>query len=161
MTGRDAAGAIRGMIPDDLDRVLEIERLSFSMPWSRAGFEAELAKPYGRSLVYAVDERVIGYLVAWRVEEELHIANLAVHPEHRRQGVAETLLLRCFEGDADAAWAGLEVRVSNAAALTLYRRFGFSQTGLRRAYYSDNREDAVIMTKDLTSPTARNPNGVV
>lgn len=161
MNASAATGIIRRMIPDDLDRVLEIENLSFSMPWSRTGFEAELIKPYGRSLVFAADGRVNGYLVAWRVEEDLHIANLAVHPEHRRQGVAEMLLRHCLKEDADAAWAGLEVRVSNAAALTLYRKFGFCPTHVRRAYYSDNREDAVIMTKDLTPSITRNPNGVV
>ncbi|MBN2202157.1 ribosomal protein S18-alanine N-acetyltransferase [bacterium] len=161
MNSRAATGIVRRMMPDDLNRVLEIENLSFSMPWSRAGFEAELAKPYGRSLVFAEDGRVFGYLIAWRVEEDLHIANLAVHPEHRRQGIAEKLLRHCLEADGDAAWAGLEVRVSNAAALTLYRKFGFCPTSLRRAYYSDNREDAVIMTKDLPPPITRNPNGVV
>ncbi len=161
MNVRAETGVVRRMIPDDLDRVLEIEHLSFSMPWSRAGFEAELAKPYGRSLVFAADGLVRGYLVAWRVEEDLHIANLAVHPEHRRQGIAERLLQHCFEKDADAGWAGLEVRVSNAAALALYRKFGFFPAGLRRAYYSDNREDAVIMTKDLPPTITRDPNGVV
>jgi [ribosomal protein S18]-alanine N-acetyltransferase len=149
------------MTPEDLDRVMEIENLSFRMPWSRAGFEAELTKAYGKPIVFIEDGLITGYLVAWRVEEELHIANLAVHPGRRNRGIAERLLRRCLEEDGDAAWAGLEVRVSNAAALALYRKFGFCPTGMRRAYYSDNREDAVVMTKDLNTPIARNPNGVV
>jgi [ribosomal protein S18]-alanine N-acetyltransferase len=143
------------MTESDLDGVLEIENLSFRMPWSRAGFEAELRKPYGRPVVYVEAGgagRVSGYLVSWRVEDELHIANLAVHPERRKRGIAEKLLHHCLNAEADAAWAGLEVRVSNRAALTLYRKLGFRQTGVRREYYADSREDALVMTKNLNGP---------
>jgi [ribosomal protein S18]-alanine N-acetyltransferase len=157
----DGCGTVRRMTPDDLDRVLEIENLSFRMPWSRAGFEAELTKPYGKPIVFVEDGLITGYLVSWRVEEELHIANLAVHPDRRKRGIAERLLRRCLEEDGDAAWVGLEVRVSNAAALALYRKFGFQPTGVRREYYTDSREDALIMTRNLNTPIARNPNGVV
>jgi [ribosomal protein S18]-alanine N-acetyltransferase len=160
VTAGSAWGSVRPMTAADLDRVMEIETLCFPMPWSRAGFEAELSKPYGRPVVFDEAEAgsgVSGYCVCWRVEDEVHIANLAVHPERRKRGIAERLLRHCLDAEADAAWAGLEVRMSNSAARALYLKLGFRPTAVRKEYYVDSREDALVMTK-IMGRTAGGPS---
>jgi ribosomal-protein-alanine N-acetyltransferase len=137
------------MTEEDLDSVLTIESLCFSSPWSRRSFEAELLKPFGLPLVFTTGGEIAGYIVAWRVEGELHIANLAVHPGRRRAGIADTLLRHVLKTEADASWIGLEVRASNAPARALYRRFGFREAGIRKGYYADEGEDAIVMVKSV------------
>lgn len=135
----------------DLDAIERIERVSYPAPWSRAMFAAELAKPSSISLA-AVDDgdRLVGYLVLSRFVDAWHVMNLAVEPSWRRRGVASVLLERLFDVTRDDVRRGytLEVRVSNHAAISLYERFGFHSKGVRRAYYTDNREDALIMWRD-------------
>ncbi len=144
--------AVRKLELGDLDAIEQIEKASYPAPWSRAMFASELAKPSSLSLA-AVDghDRLIGYLVLSRFVDAWHVMNLAVDPAWRRRGIASTLLERLFQVTRDDARRGytLEVRVSNLAAIRLYERFGFHSKGLRRAYYTDNREDALIMWRDV------------
>jgi [ribosomal protein S18]-alanine N-acetyltransferase len=139
------------MTESDLDSVLILESLCFKTPWSRRSFEAELMKPYGLPLVLSVGGEIAGYVVAWRIEDELHIANLAVQPRLRRTGIAETLLRHVLKTESDASWIGLEVRASNAPARALYRKFGFGEAGIRKGYYADEGEDAIVMVKSANT----------
>ena len=140
---------VRGMRKADLDEILWIEEASFGSPWSRASFEAELRKEYSTCRVAVAVGRVVGYIVVWYVVDEIHIANVAVHPDWRRQGVAERLISRVLEEGEGFFWVGLEVRSSNRAARALYRKLGFREVGIRRQYYVQEREDAVLMAKRL------------
>ncbi len=130
----------------DLPQVIAIERRAFPTPWSLAMFVLELSKPSGICLAARRDGRMCGYLVCSRYDTVWHIMNVAVDPDVRRTGVATTLLSALLErvGDSRARYT-LEVRQSNAAAIELYQRFGFRTAGLRRRYYQDNGEDALIM----------------
>ena len=135
----------------DLDAIERIERASYPTPWSRSMFASELAKPSSLSFG-AVDETgtLVGYLVLSRYVDAWHVMNVAVDPERRRQGIASALLHRLLELTKDDALRGytLEVRTSNLGAISLYERFGFRRRGVRRGYYTDNREDALIMWRD-------------
>ena len=124
------------MRPEDLDEVLTIERASFSMPWSRGAFLYEMQQNrVARCWVMRQDDaRVIAYLCLWEVADEMHVTNVAVRPDARRQGIARTLL-----------GTVLEVRPSNHHALSLYESFGFRVVGRRRGYYYDTGEDALVM----------------
>jgi [ribosomal protein S18]-alanine N-acetyltransferase len=141
----------------DLDAIERIERASYPTPWSRSMFASELAKPSSLSLG-AVDEtgRLVGYLVLSRYVDAWHVMNVAVEPESRRRGIASALLRRLLDQTKDDAQRGytLEVRVSNLGAISLYERFGFRPKGVRRGYYTDNREDALIMWRDADSAEA-------
>ncbi len=135
----------------DLDAIERIERASYPTPWSRSMFASELAKQSSVSIAAVTDEgHLVGYLVLSRYVDAWHVMNVAVDPERRRLGIASAMLRRLFEitrEDADRGYT-LEVRVSNQAAIRLYEGFGFVSRGIRRGYYTDNREDAVIMWKD-------------
>jgi ribosomal-protein-alanine N-acetyltransferase len=141
----------------DLDAIERIERASYPTPWSRSMFASELAKPSSLSLG-AVDEtgRLVGYLVLSRYVDAWHVMNVAVAPESRRRGIASALLRRLLDQTKDDGQRGytLEVRVSNVGAISLYQRFGFRPKGVRRGYYTDNREDALIMWRDADSAEA-------
>jgi [ribosomal protein S18]-alanine N-acetyltransferase len=141
----------------DLDAIERIERASYPTPWSRSMFATELAKPSSLSLG-AVDDadRLMGYLVLSRYVDAWHVMNVAVAPESRRQGVATALLRRLLDETRHDAQRGytLEVRVSNVGAIALYEGFGFRTKGVRRGYYTDNREDALIMWRDPEPPEA-------
>ncbi len=134
----------------DLDAVERIERASYPAPWSRSMFLGELAKP-GSLLIGAFDDRaeLAGFLVVSRYVDAWHVMNLAIAPEHRSAGLGTSLMQRLFELTADDGSRGytLEVRVSNATAIRLYERLGFTAKGVRRSYYTDNREDALVMWK--------------
>jgi ribosomal-protein-alanine N-acetyltransferase len=134
----------------DLDAIEAIERASYPTPWSRSMFAGELAKPTSLSLAAVEDSRLVGYLVISRYVDAWHVMNVAVDPAHRRRGIATALLERLFELTRDDARRGytLEVRVSNTEAIRLYERLGFQARGTRRGYYTDNREDALIMWRD-------------
>ena len=143
---------IRRLSLQDLDPIVAIENAVYPTPWSRSMFAGELAKPSSVSLGAFDAEAggLVAYLIVSRYVDAWHIMNVAVHPECRRQGVASRLLDELFEltaGDPRRGYT-LEVRVSNATAIALYERFGFEPSGLRRGYYTDNREDALIMWKD-------------
>jgi [ribosomal protein S18]-alanine N-acetyltransferase len=136
----------------DLNGIEEIERSSYPTPWSRSMFASELAKPSSVCLgaFEAETGRLVGYLIISRYVDAWHVMNVAVEPAHRRRGIATALLDRLFELTADDGRRGytLEVRVSNTHAIQLYERLGFQGRGIRRGYYTDNREDALIMWKD-------------
>ena len=135
----------------DLDAVDEIEQASYPTPWSRSMFAAELQKPGSLSLgAYRPSGELVGYLVVSRYVDAWHVMNVAVAPEYRRRGIARELLERLFEvtgGDPRRGYT-LEVRVSNSDAIRLYERLGFEARGIRRGYYTDNREDALIMWRE-------------
>jgi [ribosomal protein S18]-alanine N-acetyltransferase len=142
---------IRRMTEADLDPVIVIELQSFRSPWSRRSFEAELEKPIGRPLVFIAEKEIVGYIIGWRVVDELHIANLAVRPDWRRRGVAEILLRHMEKTESGISWVGLEVRASNTPARALYRKLGFHEAGVRKGYYADENEDAILMMKSVQS----------
>src|SRR5262245_9819561 len=148
------------MRPSDLTDVLVIERASFSMPWSRGAFLYEIEQnQVARCWVGREDGRIVGYICLWEVADELHVTNVAVHPEARRRGIARALLGSVF---ARARGAGnrmvlLEVRPSNAEALALYESFGFRVVGRRRGYYYDTGEDALVMEALVTAIESSGP----
>lgn len=144
------------MTVQDLDQVLPIERASFPTPWSRAAFLYELQKNrVARCWVArgeaAVTPVLVGYLCVWEIGPELHITNLAVHPDWRRQGIARLLLGRTLEDARQRRLrlAVLEVRPTNLEALKLYERLGFRVIGRRKGYYFDTGEDALVMEANL------------
>jgi ribosomal-protein-alanine N-acetyltransferase len=143
---------IRTLQLRDLSAIEDIERDSYATPWSRSMFAGELSKASSVCLG-AFDEEtgeLIGYLIVSRYVDAWHVMNIAVDPNVRRAGVATALLVRLFEltsGDGRRGYT-LEVRVSNTGAINLYERLGFQPRGIRRGYYTDNREDALIMWRD-------------
>ncbi len=149
--------SIEPMRPADLTDVLVIERASFSMPWSRGAFLYEIEQnQVARCWVGREDGRIVGYICLWEVADELHITNVAVHPDTRRRGVARALLESVFErGRASRSrLVLLEVRPSNNEALALYESFGFRVVGRRRGYYYDTGEDALVMEATMASTGA-------
>jgi ribosomal-protein-alanine N-acetyltransferase len=144
---------LRPMTLMDIDAVLRIERASFPTPWPRDAFLYELARP-DRSICLVAEcaqsdeaPKIIGDIVLWLAGSIAHVATLAVHPDYRRRGIGTCLLanalLAC--GDRGLIEALLEVREKNRSAQKLYRKFGFEVVGLRRGYYADTGEDAVLM----------------
>jgi ribosomal-protein-alanine N-acetyltransferase len=137
---------IRRLTYSDLPQVIAIERRAFPTPWSLAMFVLELSKPSGVCLAAVDDGRLVGYLVCSRYDRVWHLMNVAIDPDQRRRGIATALLNRLFEQvDDPQAQFTLEVRASNVVAIEMYERFGFRSAGMRRRYYQDNGEDAVIM----------------
>jgi [ribosomal protein S18]-alanine N-acetyltransferase len=144
---RGSAGlSIRRLSYPDLPQVIAIERRAFPTPWSLAMFVLEISKPSGICLAASAGEQLVGYLICSRYETVWHVMNIAVDVDRRRRGVASALLGELYErvGDERARYT-LEVRRSNDTAIHLYEREGFRAAGLRRRYYQDNGEDALIM----------------
>jgi ribosomal-protein-alanine N-acetyltransferase len=140
-----AGPALRRLSYGDLPSVISIERRSFPTPWSLAMFVLELSKPSGICLAAEDEEGLIGYLVCARYDAVWHLMNVAIHPDHRRRGIATELIERLFEDAGPGARFTLEVRVSNGPAIQMYEQFGFRSAGRRQRYYHDNGEDALIM----------------
>ncbi|MCW2965942.1 MAG: ribosomal-protein-alanine acetyltransferase [Actinomycetia bacterium] len=141
---------IRVLELTDLTAIEAIEQKAYPTPWSRSMFASELAKPTSICLGAFEGQDLVGYVINSRYVDAWHVMNVAVDPEHQRRGVAAALLERLFELTRDDERRGytLEVRVSNEDAIRLYERLGFESRGIRRGYYTDNREDAVIMWRD-------------
>ena len=143
---------IRHLALSDLGEIEKIEGDAYPTPWSRSMFAGELAKPSSITLGAFDPESgtLVGYLITSRYVDAWHIMNLAVGKDRRRQGIASRLLDELFRLTADDLQRGytLEVRVSNVEAIRLYESVGFKARGIRRGYYTDNREDALIMWKD-------------
>jgi len=149
---------LRRLDANDLVTVEAIERASYPTPWSRSMFAAELRKPSALALgAYLPSGELVGYAFVSRYVDAWHVMNVAVSPEHRRQGIATELLERVFEITANDQRRGytLEVRVSNADAIRLYEKLGFESRGIRRGYYTDNREDALIMWRESVAPAEK------
>ncbi len=147
---------LRKLALRDLGDIEVIEQLSYPTPWSRSMFASELAKPSSISLGACSTEtgELVGYLIISRYVDAWHVMNVAVAPDWRGRGIARLLLERLFEltaGDERRGYT-LEVRVSNDTAIRLYERLGFVGRGVRRGYYTDNREDALIMWLDPVGP---------
>ena len=136
---------------DDIKNVVEVETKSFTIPWHEESFIQELTNNLALYLVAKIENKAVGYVGVWKILNEGHITNVAVHPDYRNQGIAKALvselLLLCMKEGIDSFT--LEVRESNIIAQTLYKKLGFVEAGIRKKYYSDNNEDAVIMWKTI------------
>lgn len=153
----------RPMSREDLGQVLEIERASFPTPWPASAYRYEIE--HNNAATYVVMEpaqppqdeaEILGYAGFWLIVDEAHISTIAISPRHRSRGLGLLLLLEVIRHATGlgAAMVTLEVRRSNLVAQALYWKCGFQQTGVRRAYYSDTREDALILaTPPLSDPT--------
>ncbi len=150
-----AVGAhIRSLQPEDAPQVVRIDRLSNPLPWSQMAYQREPMRPYSHAWVMEMPPSnagapaLVAFLISWHIVDEAHIANLAVHPHYRRQGLARTLLRHALLTAQQSGMrsALLEVRAGNVPALALYRAFGFELVGRRKGYYRDNGEDALLMT---------------
>jgi len=132
---------------DDVSAIEQIEQQSMPAPWSRMMFVSEIVKSTSICLGAFVENVLVGYVIVSRYVDAWHVMNLVVAPANRREGIATRLLATLFDLTADDDRRGftLEVRVSNDAAIELYQGIGFSGQGIRRGYYTDNREDALIM----------------
>ena len=139
------------MTTADIGNVIAIERASFQFPWSTRFFLDELQVDCARSILAEVEGRIVGYVLFWFLPEEVDIHNIAVHPNFRRQGIGRLLLEQVVAAARrqDRVRVTLDVRFSNAPAQNLYRSFGFVTRGMRKGYYSDNGEDAVVMALEL------------
>jgi len=147
-----AAIEVRRLTFADLPQVVAIERRAFTTPWSLAMFVLELSKPSGICLAAEVENELVGYLICSRYDTVWHVMNVAVDTDRRRRGIATALISALLERVGDDAQVTLEVRKSNTGAIVLYEQFGFRAAGVRRRYYADNGEDAVIMWR--TAPPA-------
>jgi len=141
---------IRRLSIGDLPEIEEIERRAYKTPWSRSMFASELAKGTSICLGAFEGDQLVGYIVNSRYVDAWHVMNVAVDPDYQRRGIATRLLERLFEltDEDDGRGYTLEVRVSNREAIRLYEKLGFERHGIRRGYYTDNREDALIMWRD-------------
>jgi [ribosomal protein S18]-alanine N-acetyltransferase len=147
----------RSMTLNDISTIVEIERESFTSPWSEEAFRTELTQNvFAKYMIMEIDDTVLGYGGMWLIVDEAHVTNIAIREQYRGRGYGEKLLREMMK---TAVWLGaqrmtLEVRVSNDRAKSLYRKMGFYPSGIRPAYYSDNREDALIMWAELVSDGA-------
>ena len=137
----------RFMREEDIDQVLEIEHASFTTPWSREAFYNELnMNRFAIQIVLEIDKKVVGYCGVWIVVDEAHVTNIAILPDYRGKKLGDALMQNLFEvaKTMGAKSMTLEVRVTNYIAQSLYRKFGFQNGGLRKNYYTDNHEDALV-----------------
>lgn len=143
--------SIRRMTDKDLGEILAIEEASYRTPWSRRAFESEIRAPHAYPLVLGQTDppSVLGYLCSWRALDECHILNVTVHPCFRRMGFASQMIDHLLQVTREEGVLHyfLEVRVSNEGAISLYRKYGFQVCGVRRRYYADTGEDALIMQR--------------
>lgn len=143
---------VRKMELRDIDSVVDIEERCFAMPWTRGIFAAELKdNRLARYYVAEIDGQVVAYGGMWLIIDEAHIINIAVHPDHRGKGAGKGIVENLIEESSKLKMEkmSLEVRRSNLVAQGLYKKYGFVACGVRKEYYQDNREDAIIMWKDL------------
>lgn len=142
---------IRKMRVEDLERVLEIERASFSNPWSRNAFLYEIESNVSYPWVIEMDGKIVGYSVHWLILDEAHLSNIAIDSSVRRRGIGRFVLEKVIESvkKMGAKFLTLEVRVSNASAISLYTKINFKVVGIRKNYYANPVEDAFIMMKNL------------
>lgn len=139
--------AIRSMKDKDLDGVHRVEQSCFSSPWTRNMFEDELYNLNAHYLIIEIERKIIGYVGFWKIIDEGHITNVAIHHDYRKLGYGKALITALIQKakELDIIALTLEVRVSNIPAISLYESFGFVTSGCRKKYYQDNNEDALIM----------------
>jgi len=140
---------IRKMAVEDVPAVAALDQISFSLPWPERSFHFEVtSNPASRCWVAEADGRIVGMIVAWLFVDEVHIATITTHPDFRKQGIGQKLLVHTlrYTHAEGAVTSFLEVRESNLAAQEMYRKFGYENTGRRKRYYKDNDEDAILMT---------------
>lgn len=142
---------IEEMKEEDIDGVFEVEKNCFEDYWSKDSFKKELNNNLAKYLVAKVDEKIAGYVGIWFVVDEGHITNVAVHENFRGKKIGDKLIKRLIEvcKDNNIVSMTLEVRASNVVAQNLYRKYGFKMAGIRKEYYSNNKEDAIIMWNDI------------
>lgn len=143
---------MRDMVPGDLDGVMAIEEASFPTPWSRGMFGEDLGRPFSRPFVAeGPSGEILGYAVCWNVAGESHLLNIAVHPESRGRGIGRALVQECIRRGARAGSGliHLEVRAGNEEAQALYRKLGFEFMGIRKKYYTDTGEDALLLSREI------------
>ncbi len=143
----------RPMVEADLEKVVEIEKASMPSPWSKELFDEELKREAAHYFVLEVEGKVAGYMGYWEAPEEAHIINLAIGPAFRNRGLGLEMMKHCMDyaRERGAKLATLEVRQSNEAAQRLYEKADFRVVAIRKKYYSDNQEDAVVMIKEIGS----------
>lgn len=135
------------MKEEDIDDILDISSLSFAISWSKDSYIQELTNPIAKYLVVKIDNKIVGFIGTWIILDEAHITNIAIHPNYRKQGIASELLtkfLNYCKSQGCRAFT-LEVRSGNKAAQALYKKHNFKEDGIRKGYYEDNKEDAIIM----------------
>lgn len=142
---------IEEMKSDDIDGVFEVEKNCFEDYWSKDSFKKELSNNLAKYLVAKVDGKVVGYVGIWFVVDEGHITNVAVHKDYRGQKIGDRLIDKLVQvcRENKIVSMTLEVRVSNIVAQNLYKKYGFKMAGIRKEYYSNNKEDAIIMWNDI------------
>ena len=141
----------RPMLEADLDQVVEIEKASMPSPWSKELFDEELKRAAAHYFVVEEDGKVAGYMGYWEAPDEAHIINLAIAPDFRNKGLGQKMMEQClnYAAKRGAHLATLEVRQSNEAAQRLYEKCDFRTVAIRKKYYSDNLEDAIVMIKEM------------
>ena len=140
--------SFRLMNIDDIDEVMHVEHQSFTLPWSREAFYNEIIQnKFAIYTVVEVDEKVVGYCGVWVVTDQAHITNIAILPEYRGRKLGEALMRQVMDlsQEKGAESMTLEVRVTNSVAQSLYRKLGFQGGAIRKRYYTDNQEDALVM----------------
>lgn len=142
---------IRPMTMDDVDEVYIVEEDCFVDPWSKESIRKDLKNNLARYLVAQLDDKIVGYVGIWFVVDEGHITNVAVHSDYRGKKIGDKLVKEMIElcKENNIVAMTLEVRASNIVAQNLYRKYGFKMGGIRKEYYSDNKEDAIIMWNQL------------
>ncbi|MBA3725971.1 MAG: ribosomal protein S18-alanine N-acetyltransferase [Armatimonadetes bacterium] len=138
---------VEPMLESHMAAVMELERICNPAPWSESSFQAELSNHQATYLVATHNTTLVGFAGYWSIIDEAHVTNIAVHPNHRRNGVGRLLMERILEAakTTDHTCSTLEVRAGNVAAITLYEKLGFVRCGLRKGYYPKDKEDAVVM----------------
>lgn len=142
------AVSYRKMTVEDIDAVYEIEKLSFTLPWTKEAFYNEMnINEHAYYVIAETEESIVGYCGMWLVLDEAHVTNIAIHPEHRGKKLGGGLMEAAIETAKaqGAVLMTLEARVSNTVAQNLYRKLGFKNGGIRKRYYTDNYEDAIVM----------------
>ncbi len=150
MTERRVRYYIRRMRTEDVAAVRTIEEISYPNPWSENTFRGEIQNDsvsFPMVVVRKPGDRIIGYVIYWHIRDDVQITNIAVHPDFRGRGLGETLLKHVLNKvrEEGASFVNLEVRLSNAAALSLYKKLGFELIGVRKGYYTNPDEDALVM----------------
>ncbi len=142
---------IEPMRPEDLDEVDAIERHSFKTPWPAQVFLDELAREWARVDIAREDRAIVGFCNYWLVKDEVHLLAVATHPDRRRAGIGRRLMdhLLALARARASTLVTLEVRRTNRPAISLYEQLGFAPVGVRRAYYAEDAEDALVMTLEL------------